>query len=112
MSDINEHELKVSDLSQKWQIDPRWTGVKRPYTPESVLRLQGSLTVEYTLARVGSEKLWTKMNSKPFVRALGALSGNQAMQMVKAGLQAIYVSGWQVAADANVAGQMYPDQSL
>lgn len=111
-SDLNEHELKVSDLSQKWQIDSRWAGVKRPYTPEGVLRLQGSLTVEHTLARVGADKLWNKMNSGPFVRSLGALSGNQAMQMVKAGLQAIYVSGWQVAADANVAGQMYPDQSL
>src|SRR5437867_7662998 len=90
----------------------RWTGIHRGYTPEDVLRLRGSVVMEHTLARLGARKLWDGLHSRDFVRALGALSGNQAIQMVKAGLKAIYVSGWQVAADANLAGQTYPDQSL
>src|SRR2546422_759306 len=90
----------------------RWTGIHRGYTPEDVLRLRGSIVIEHTLARLGARKLWDGLHSRDFVRALGALSGNQAIQMVKAGLKAIYVSGWQVAADANLAGQTYPDQSL
>src|SRR5215475_11850098 len=90
----------------------RWDGIARPYTTEDVERLRGSVVVEHTLARLGAERLWSLLQTEPFVPSLGALSGNQAVQMVKAGLKAIYVSGWQVAADANLAGQMYPDQSL
>lgn len=90
----------------------RWVGIERTYTADDVARLRGSLHIEHTLARVGAERLWNLMNVDPFVNALGAMSGNQAMQMVRAGLKAIYVSGWQVAADANLSGQMYPDQSL
>ena len=90
----------------------RWDGIERPYTKEDVERLRGSVVVEHTLARLGAERLWSLLQTEPFVPALGALSGNQAVQMVKAGLPAIYVSGWQVAADANLAGHTYPDQSL
>jgi isocitrate lyase len=90
----------------------RWEGIERPYSKEDVERLCGSVKVEHTLARLGAERLWQLLNDKPYVNALGAMSGGQAVQMVKAGLQAIYLSGWQVAADANVAGQTYPDQSL
>ncbi len=92
--------------------DPRWAGIERPYGPDDVLRLRGSITIEHTLARRGAERLWTQMHELPYVHSLGALTGNQAVQQVRAGLPAIYVSGWQVAADANIAGQMYPDQSL
>ncbi len=99
-------------LKHAWQTDPRWTGVCRTYSPEDVLRLRGTVRIEYTMARLMAEKLWTYLHEKPFVNALGALTGNQAMQQVRAGLDAIYLSGWQVAADANLAGQMYPDQSL
>ncbi len=99
-------------LKKHWQEDPRWKGVRRGYAAEDVMRLRGTVRVEYTLARNGAEKLWRLMAEEPFVNALGALTGNQAMQQVKAGLKAIYLSGWQVAADANLAGQMYPDQSL
>lgn len=102
----------VAELTQSWENDPRWQGVKRPYTAENVVRLRGSIQIEYTLARMGAERLWNLLRSEPYVAALGALTGNQAVQQVKAGLQAIYLSGWQVAADANLAGQMYPDQSL
>ncbi|MDP9424896.1 MAG: isocitrate lyase [Actinomycetota bacterium] len=91
---------------------PRFEGIERPYGAEDVARLRGSVQVEYTIARIGAERLWHLMHERPFVRALGALTGNQAMQQVKAGLEAIYLSGWQVAADANLSGQMYPDQSL
>ncbi|MHA6888673.1 isocitrate lyase [Ralstonia pseudosolanacearum] len=105
-------ELEVKKLQQEWDTNPRWKGVKRGYTAEDVVRLRGSLQIEHTLARRGAEKLWTLMNSEPFVNALGALTGNQAMQQVKAGLKAIYLSGWQVAGDANSNGEMYPDQSL
>src|SRR2546425_374076 len=90
----------------------RWQGIERTYTPDDVLRLRGSLHIEHTLARAGAERLWTLLHTEPYVPALGALTGNQAVQQVKAGLKAIYVSGWQVAADANLAGHMYPDQSL
>jgi isocitrate lyase len=95
-----------------WDSDPRWRGVTRPYQPADVERLRGNVVIEYTLARLGAGKLWKYFHEKPFVNALGALTGNQAMQQVKAGLDAIYLSGWQVAGDANLAGQMYPDQSL
>ena len=95
-----------------WNNDPRWSGIERTYSLGDVQRLQGSLIPEQTLARRGAEKLWNLLESEPFVPALGALTGNQAVQQVKAGLKAIYLSGWQVAADANLAGQMYPDQSL
>ncbi|MCB9664707.1 MAG: isocitrate lyase [Alphaproteobacteria bacterium] len=91
---------------------PRWTGITRPYTQEDVERLRGSLRIEHTLARQGAERLWTLMDEEPFVNALGALTGNMAVQQIRAGLKAIYLSGWQVAADANLAGHMYPDQSL
>src|SRR5713226_7284525 len=102
----------ASELTENWKTDPRWLGVTRPYTAEDVYRLRGSIQVEHTLARMGAERLWKLLHSEPYVAALGALTGNQAMQQVKAGLKAIYLSGWQVAADANLAGHMYPDQSL
>jgi isocitrate lyase len=95
-----------------WQNNPRWKGITRPYQPADVVRLRGTVPIEHSLARHGAEKLWGYLHKEPFVNALGALTGNQAMQQVKAGLKAIYLSGWQVAADANVAGEMYPDQSL
>src|SRR5690606_22152360 len=95
-----------------WAENPRWKGIKRGYTAADVVRLRGSLQVEHTLARRGAEKLWSLINTEPFVNSLGALTGNQAMQQVKAGLKAIYLSGWQVAGDANSNGEMYPDQSL
>ena len=90
----------------------RWTGVTRPYTQDAVLKLRGSVRIEQTLARRGAERLWSLLHNEPYVNALGALTGNQAVQMVRGGLKAIYLSGWQVAADANTAGQTYPDQSL
>lgn len=103
---------KIEQLEREWQLNPRWRGITRPYTAEDVLKLRGSLDIEYSLARQGAEKLWKKLNTQRFVGALGALTGNQAVQEVSAGLEAIYLSGWQVAADANLSGQMYPDQSL
>src|SRR5947209_3501934 len=103
---------KASKQEFNWAANPRWAGVTRPYTAEDIERLRGSLRIEYTLARNGAERLWDLLNSQSHTAALGAMTGNQAVQQVKAGLQAIYVSGWQVAADANDAGQMYPDQSL
>ena len=102
----------AQDLAKDWQTNPRWKGVQRAYKAEDVVRLRGTVHVEHSIARLGAEKLWRYVNEKPFVNALGALTGNQAMQQVKAGLDAIYLSGWQVAGDANLAGQMYPDQSL
>src|SRR5690349_4521989 len=95
-----------------WSSDPRWEGITRPYAYSDVLRLRGSIQIEYTLARLGAERLWNLMQSEPYVPALGAISGNQAIEMVQAGLTAIYGSGWQVAADNNTAGDVYPDQSL
>lgn len=102
----------VKKLEASWKEDPRWKGIKRTYTAEDVFKLRGSLQIEYTLAHKGAERLWELLHTEPYVKALGALTGNQAVQQVKAGLKAIYLSGWQVAADANLAGQMYPDQSL
>ncbi len=99
-------------MQQDWQTNPRWQGIKRPYTTQDVVKLRGSVRIEYSLARMGAEKLWHLLHTEPYVNALGALTGNQAVQQVEAGLKAIYVSGWQVAADANTSGSMYPDQSL
>src|SRR6266536_5150883 len=106
------YDLEAARLKKEWAENPRWKGIERGYTAEDVVRLRGSIHVEHTLARLGAEKLWKLVTEEPFVNSLGAMSGNQAMQQVKAGLKAIYLSGWQVAADANVAGEMYPDQSL
>lgn len=103
---------KMSDLQNSWANDLRWSGIKRDYTAKDVQQLAGSLKIEYSLASHGARKLWALLQQPEAVRALGALTGNQAMQQVKAGLKAIYLSGWQVAADANLSGQMYPDQSL
>ncbi len=104
--------MTARQLQEDWQDNPRWQGVRRGYQAEDVVRLRGTVPVEHTLARLGAEKLWRAMHDAPYVNALGALTGNQAMQQVRAGLRAIYVSGWQVAGDANIAGEMYPDQSL
>ena len=106
------YNLEVERLKKDWSENPRWQGIERGYTAEDVVRLRGSIHIEHSLAKRGSEKLWKLINEEPFVNTLGALTGNQAMQQVKAGLKAIYLSGWQVAADANIAGEMYPDQSL
>ena len=102
----------AEQIKLDWTNNPRWAGIQRNYTAEDVVRLRGTVHVEHSLARLGAEKLWKSLHTEEFVNALGALTGNQAMQQVKAGLKAIYLSGWQVAADANLAGQMYPDQSL
>ena len=102
----------AQELQHDWDNNPRWTGVRREYSAEDVVRLRGTVHVEHSIARLGAEKLWASLHKEDFVNALGALTGNQAMQQVKAGLKAIYLSGWQVAADANLAGEMYPDQSL
>src|SRR2546421_4171398 len=102
----------TEELRRTWRESPRWRGIERGYKPEDVVRLRGTIPVEHSIARLTAEKLWRYLNEKPFVNALGALTGNQAVQQVKAGLNAIYLSGWQVAADANDWGQMYPDQSL
>ena len=102
----------AEELRSLWRDSPRWRGIERPYSAEDVVRLRGTIAVEHSIARLTSEKLWRYVNEKPFVNSLGALTGNQAMQQVKAGLDAIYLSGWQVAGDANLAGEMYPDQSL
>src|SRR5499427_3070810 len=110
--EMTARKLEAQRLQKEWTESPRWKGIKRGYTADEVVRLHGSVTIEHTLARRGAEKLWASVNSEPFVNALGALTGNQAMQQVKAGLKAIYLSGWQVAGDANLAGEMYPDQSL
>ena len=102
----------AEQLASSWKQDPRWAGISRPYTPQDVVRLRGSIEIRHSLAELGAARLWQLLHTEPFVNALGALTGNQAMQQVKAGLKAIYLSGWQVAADANLAGHMYPDQSL
>ncbi|MFD9945783.1 isocitrate lyase [Nonomuraea sp. NPDC059023] len=102
----------AEELRQDWENNPRWAGVERTYSADDVIRLRGSVQEEHTLARLGAERLWNLLHSEDYVHALGALTGNQAVQQVKAGLQAIYLSGWQVAADANLGGQTYPDQSL
>src|SRR5260370_32963058 len=124
-TDIGKHRMKghgngkhvmggrsAAELEGIWKGNLRWRGITRPYSGEDVVRLRGSIQIEYTLARLGAERLWNLLNSEEYVAALGALTGNQAVQQGKAGLKAIYLSGWQVAADANLAGQMYPDQSL
>jgi len=106
------HTPDRNDLTREWRYNPRWNEVQRPYSAQDVERLRGTLHIEHTLARHGADRLWRLMHSEPYVAALGAMTGGQAVQMVQAGLQAIYVSGWQVAGDANTAGQVYPDQSL
>ncbi|MEB5651358.1 isocitrate lyase [Bacillus anthracis] len=103
---------RIEKLQESWELDTRWKGITRPYSAEDVIRLRGSIDIEHTLARRGAEKLWASLHTEDYINALGALTGNQAMQQVKAGLKAIYLSGWQVAADANLSGHMYPDQSL
>lgn len=105
-------EQRIEELIIDWTTNPRWATIERPYTAEEVVKLQGSYKIEHSVAKQGSEKLWMKLKTQNFVAGLGALTGNQAVQEVEAGLEAIYLSGWQVAADANLAGQMYPDQSL
>ena len=113
MSTRNGKRTKTAkQIEQQWTNEPRWNGIERPYTAEDVLQLRNSFDIEHTLARRGAERLWELLHDEDYVNALGALTGNQAMQQVKAGLKAIYLSGWQVAADANLTGQMYPDQSL
>src|SRR6201984_1580022 len=102
----------TDELRSSWRDSPRWRGIQRGYDAADVVRLRGTVPVEHSIARLTAEKLWRYLQEKPFVNALGALTGNQAMQQVKAGLDAIYLSGWQVAGDANLAGEMYPDQSL
>ena len=109
------HEILDDDaacIQQEWDCDPRWHGIDRPYTPEEVLKLRGTLKLEYTFAEVGAQRLWYLLQTEDYIAALGAMTGNQAVQQVEAGLKAIYLSGWQVAADANLAREMYPDQSL
>ena len=105
-------EQQAAALEKDWAENPRWKGIKRGYSAADVVRLRGSMPIEHTLAKRGAEKLWKLVTTEPFINSLGALTGNQAMQQVKAGLKAIYLSGWQVAGDANLAGEMYPDQSL
>ncbi|MEW9675950.1 isocitrate lyase [Lentibacillus sp. L22] len=105
-------QKRIENLKKEWETDLRWVGVERPYSAEDVIRLRGSIDVEHTLATVGAKKLWKQIHEEDYIHALGALTGNQAVQQVKAGLKAIYLSGWQVAADANLSGHMYPDQSL
>jgi isocitrate lyase len=112
MSKLAAVDSPAAALRHDWEHNPRWAGVTRAYAPEDVIRLRGTIGIEHTIARLTAAKLWKSLHEKPFVNALGALTGNQAMQQVKAGLDAIYLSGWQVAGDANLAGQMYPDQSL
>lgn len=109
---MTTRQQQIDALKQDWETNPRWKGVQRHFSAEDVVRLRGSVQIEHTLARRGAEKLWHLLNTEPFVNTLGALTGNQALQQVKAGLKAIYLSGWQVAGDANLAGEMYPDQSL
>lgn len=104
--------MTAETMKKDWEHNARWKGIKRSYTPEDVLKLRPSLTIEYSLARRGSERFWNQIQELPYVNALGAMNGSQAVQMVRAGLNAIYLSGWQVAADANLASQTYPDQSL
>lgn len=109
---MSKDQQEIAKLEEKWKTDPRWKGIKRDYTAADVVKLRGTVRIEYTLAKLGAERFWNLINTEDYVPALGALTGNQALQQVEAGLKAIYLSGWQVAADANLAGQMYPDQSL
>ena len=112
MTNPTDLQQQAAALQKEWDTDSRWKGVKRTYTADDVIRLRGSVQEEHTLARRGAEKLWQLVNSADYINALGALTGNQAVQQVRAGLKAIYLSGWQVAGDANLAAQTYPDQSL
>jgi isocitrate lyase len=112
MTNNGTSKIVAQELQQRWTADARWRGTRREYTAEDVLRLRPSLAVDYSLARAGAQRLWNLLESEPYVATFGALTGAQAVQMVKAGLKAIYLSGWQVAADGNLAGQTYPDQSL
>jgi isocitrate lyase len=107
-----QHLPTAEELRRGWRESPRWQGIRRGYAAKDVVRLRGTIPLEHSIARLTAEKLWRDLHEKPFVNALGALTGNQAMQQVRAGLDAIYLSGWQVAGDANLAGEMYPDQSL
>ncbi len=112
---VMSHDIdpdRVDHVKKMWSTDPRWKGIERPYSVEDVLRARGTLRIEYTFAKAGAERLWHLLQTEEYIAALGALTGNQAIQQVEAGLKAIYLSGWQVAADANLAGEMYPDQSL
>src|SRR5207248_10094116 len=109
---LNGRSRYVGELETNWNGNLRWKGIKRPYTAEDVVRLRGSIQIEYTLARLGADRLWNLLHIEAYVPALGAITGNQAIEMVQAGLKAIYGSGWQVAADGNTAGDVYPDQSL
>ncbi len=109
---MRSRDEAAQDLNKDWSDNPRWKGIKRGYSADDVIKLQGSMKCDYTLATNGAKKLWKLINTEPFINSLGALSGNQAMQQAKAGLKAVYLSGWQVAGDANNAGEMYPDQSL
>src|SRR4051794_16282134 len=112
MPSTSELQQQADALKKEWDTNPRWKGLSRDYSAEDVIRLRGSVTEEHTLARRGAEKLWNLVNTEDYVHSLGALTGNQAVQQVRAGLKAIYLSGWQVAGDANLSGQTYPDQSL
>jgi len=112
MDQVIDQQMEAKALQEKWRSEPRWADVERPYSAAEVLRLRGSVEIEHTLARRGAQRLWKSLGSEDYVNSLGALTGNQAVQMAKAGLQSIYLSGWQVAADANNAGTTYPDQSL
>lgn len=112
MTNKNAIAQRAEDIRKDWESNPRWKGIERGYSPENVVRLQGSFLEEHTIASMMADKLWEELHSRDFVSALGAMTGGQAVQMVKAGLPAIYLSGWQVAADANLAGSVYPDQSL
>jgi len=103
---------EVKELDDRWATDPRWNGIKRDYSAKDVVKLRGSVMIEHTLAKRGAERLWRQLNEEGFIRTFGALTGAQAVNMVKAGLQALYLSGWQVAGDANLASQTFPDQSL
>src|SRR4051794_31175510 len=105
-------QQQADALTKEWESNPRWKGLKRDYDAADVVRLRGAIQEEHTLARRGAERLWQLLHDEDYVHALGALTGNQAVQMVRAGLKAIYLSGWQVAADANLSGHTYPDQSL
>ncbi|MDY7578399.1 isocitrate lyase [Herbaspirillum sp. RTI4] len=109
---MSTREQQIQELTKDWTENPRWKGITRNYSADDVVRLRGSLQIQHTLAERGAQKLWHLLNTEPYINTLGALTGNQAMQQVKAGLKAIYLSGWQVAGDANLAGEMYPDQSL
>src|SRR6201984_1974930 len=109
---VNGKENRRHTDHSDWGTNPRWSGITRPYSYSDVLRLRGSIHIEYTLARLGAQRWWNLMHTDAYVPALGAITGNQAIEMVQAGLKAIYGSGWQVAADGNTAGDVYPDQSL